>query len=1080
MKKLTIFLAFLLFAGFTLQAQMQITGKVTGAEDGLSIPGVSVVVKGNTSIGTTTNIDGEYSLSVPSDAEALVFSFVGMKSQEVLVGGRSVIDVVMEAEVLEMDAVVVTALGLEVSKDKIASAVTSIGGENLENTGESGVIQSLSGKTSGLTITKNTGDPGAGAYMQIRGQSTITASLQPLVIIDGVPMINTSRGVPGDSFTEGVVQQSRLNDINPSDIKSVEVLKGASAAAVWGTRAANGVIVITTKSGQTGGKSISVDLNAGFSWDQVNIEHEKQDIFGQGSDGVFVANTGGSWGDKISERSGSDEVDMSGAYFEAEDGTMYYPIITKGDTKIYNDSNRDQVFRTGTSRDIGAGITMNTDKSSTYISMSNWAQKGVIAGNSDYNRSNVRINYTINATDRIRFKLNSYYANIESDRVQQGSNLNGLYLGYLRTPPDFDNSDYIGTYYDAAGTPTYNSHRGYRNYLASGAPTYNNPGWTINEQVNTSDVQRVMINPEFKFDLVEGSTVSSKLTARYGYDLSNDYRITFFPVNSAASFSTGDFTEEWHIEKEQTFEAFARTMHQMTDMNFAWIVGYQYNMRDYNFSWSNFYNFYNHQDQIFDFDNATSLNEIDADKYEESKRTGAGYIVLNLDLYDQVFVEITGRGEKSNSWDGVIFYPSASVGWQFSKMLGTGDLFSFGKLRASYGTVGVEPPLYITGTDFITAGVWSGWAGYDILTSGNFDGGLQRSTIQGNPDIQPEKKTEIEIGTDLRFLKDNLTVNFTYYTNKTVDAIFNVQTPASTGFSSRWDNAAEITNNGIELDVTGNIIKTKDFTWSVLVNFSKNTNEVTDLKGTKSIFLNGFTGTSSRAVEGEALGALWGGKWMRDDAGELVLDANGFPQQALEEGVIGDPNPDWTGGFGTKVSYKGLSVNVLFETSQGGDMWAGTEAVLRNFGIAPATANEVTLTEDLTNINGTTYSSGETVRGNIHNFGAGNVILDEAWYESLGGGFGSVSEDFIHDASYFRLREVAINYNFPQSMLSKIKVDKLSLSLIGRNLALWSDFADTFGVDPETNLTGVSNGRGLDYFTNPGTKSYSVKLSIGF
>lgn len=426
----------------------------------------------------------------------------------------------------------------------------------------------------------------------------------------------------------------------------------------------------------------------------------------------------------------------------------------------------------------------------------------------------------------------------------------------------------------------------------------------------------------------------------------------------------------------------------------------------------------------------------------------------------------------------MIFYPSASVAWQFTNMIAKNDLFTFGKLRLSYGTIGVEPPLYITATDYVSAGVVSGWG--PTLDAGQYGGGLQRSTIKGNPNIEPERKTELEVGTDLRFLKNNLTVNFTYYSNRTDGAIFQVIVPSSTGYNSQWENAAVLTNKGIELDVTGTLLKTKDFKWDVLVNFSKNQNMVEDLKDVKSIFLNGFTGTSSRAVQGEPLGTLWGGKWMRDDNGELVLDANGFPQQALEEGILGDPNPDWRGGLGTNLSYKGFSLNVLFETSQGGDMWAGSEAVLRHFGIAPETANEVTLTEDLVNFAGQTKLAGTTVRGNIHDFGAGDVLLDQQWYMGLGGGFGAVSEDFIHDASYVKLREISLAYNFPKSFASKLKLTNLGITLIGRNLYTWSDFADKFGVDPETNLTGVSNGRGLDYFTNPSSKSYLIKLSLSF
>lgn len=1069
-----LLVAFLSFIGMQAFAQTTITGTVTDA-NGEPVPGATVSAKGFSNVGTITDLNGSYSLSVPADATSLIFSFVGMKKQEVEIGGRATINVTLENEDVGLEEVVVTALGLEVSKDKLTGAVTSVDADLVKNSGESGVIQGLAAKTSGIRVVKNTGDPGAGAYLQIRGQNTITGSTQPLIIVDGIPVINSSRG----GGTDGVVQQSRLNDLNPDDIEKIDVLKGAAAAAVWGTRAANGVIVITTKSGKGKPKGASVDLNMGFSFDQVSIEHPKQDKFGQGINGAFVANRGESWGDKIADRAGgADDVDMTGEYFEAEDGTKYYPIITKNSKEVYNDSNRDQVFRNGFSSDLSAGINFNSEKSNTYLSLADWNQKGVINGNSDYRRSTVRMNYKVNPNDKISFKVNTMYAYISSNRIQQGSNLNGLYLGYLRTSPDFDNSDYKGTYYDAAGVAHFNAHRSYRRYLGDRPPTYNNPGWTINEQVNTSDVQRIMINPTFMWDMVNKDNWASTLTVRNGNDISVDKRITFFPVNSAASYSSGSYNEQWLIETEHQFEVFTRNVHNFSSMNFSWILGGQYNIRNYNFHGGIMSNFINPADQIYDYANSTADNKTPSN-YQSHKYLGAAYVVLNFDLLDQIYIELTGRSEKSNSFGDVIFYPSASVAWQFTQtVMPENNILTFGKLRAAYGTVGIEPPLYIGGTDFISGSVGDGWGSY--LDASYYGGGLQQSTVQGNPNIEPERKTEFEVGADMRFIKDALSLNVTYYENKTEGVIFAVDVPASTGYTSKWENAATISNKGWEVDLTGAVVNTNDFKFNLLLNYTRIRNNVDDLKGVQSIFLNGFTGTSSRAVEGHALGTLWGGMWLRDDAGNLELDANGFPQAAPEEGILGDPNPDFSAGLGANFSYKGISLNVLFETSQGGDMWAGTYGVLNHFGIHPNTANEVTLANDITAYDGTVYQAGETVRGNIENFGSGDVLLNEAWYKSVGGGFGPVGEQFVFDASFIRLREVSLAYSFPKSLASKMKMSHLDISLIGRNLALWSEFADKYGVDPETNLTGVSNGRGLDYFTNPSTRSFLIKLSIGF
>jgi len=1076
MRKFTLLTLLLFFlSSMGLYAQKTVSGTVTNAVDGSAIPGVSVLIKG-TQKGTVSDLDGKYKLEVPDDKTVLVFSFIGMESQEIVVGSQTTIDVKMKTAATNIKGVEITALGLTRIKDKSASSSTKVTGTEITRSGESGVISSMAGKSSGLLIIKNNGDPGAGSYIQIRGQSTISNSVQPLIVVDGVPINNSSIG----GGVDGVAQQSRFNDINPDDIESVEVLKGAAAAAVWGTRAANGVIIVTTKKGKLtqGGKNVSVDFHSNFSWDMINREYAKQDVFGQGSGGKWKANTGGSWGDKIADRSGTDTLysdpkdpKYQGYFLGDKTGNKYYAIDYKGDKTVYNSSNRDQVFRTGFTSDIGVGVTIANKNSRLYMSLSDWNQKGVIKGNSDYRRTGFRANFESKLSPSVDLKINTYYAKINSNRIQQGSNLNGLYLGYLRTAPDFDNTDYIGTYYDASGVAHFSAHRSYRRYLGDKAPTYNNPGWTMYQQVNTTRVDRFIINPEMNIMLAK----NSRLTFRYGIDYSGDKRITMFPYNSAGSNSAGDFSDDNITQLYTSTDLFAQTSHKLTEnINFNWILGFQYNKRNYNYLGGNISNFRYTEIPVYIFSNAPNDSKTPF-RSESSVTTAGSYLVADFDLYNQVFVELTGRSEIASTYKDPIFYPSASVAWDFSKMTGTNNAFSFGKLRLTYGTVGVQPPPYITSTQYVSAYVGSGWGPH--LDGSYYGTPIVESGTQGNQDIKPEKKTEIEIGTDLRFVKDRIGVAFTYYTNKTDGAIFPVKVAASTGYNSKWDNAAVISNKGIELDIDGAIVKRKDFNISAYLNFTHNKNKVEDLKGTESIFLAGFTGTSSRAVEGKPLGALWGGRWLRDGDGKMVLDANGFPKQDPEEGVIGDPNPDWFGGLGMTFEYKGIKLSFLFQHSHGGDMWAGTWGVLNYFGIDPETANEVTLTKDVKNYSGKTIASGTTVRGNLKDFGGGEVLLDQSWYTSLGGGFGPVAEQFIIDATWTRLREINISYSLPKSFVSKLNLTNIEIGLSGQNLLLWTNFP---GVDPDLNLTGTSNGRGLDYFTNPGVKSFLVNFRVQF
>ncbi len=1071
---LTLLLAFIVQVSF---AQDRTISGTVSDESG-PLPGVTVLKKGTTQ-GTETDFDGKFSIQAKT-GDVLVFSFVGMKTTEKTVGASSTYNVVMSSDNL-LEEVVVTALGITKKKDEDLSSSTTVKTETLQKSGESGLIQGLAGKTSGLKITRNSGDPGAGAYIQIRGQNTINGSSSPLIILDGVPISNTSVG----GGTDGVTQQSRLNDINAEDIENVTVLKGAAAAAVWGTGAANGVIIIKTKSGRAGGKKVSVNIKNTIAIDKINIEFEKQTKFGQGypawwyggtdysSEAAFwIPNVALSWGDKISTRSGgADDVIVGNERFESISGNVIYPIENKNSREIFNKKNRDAVFGNGYTWDKSISINFSGDDSNTYLSYSDWDQQGIIKGKSSYRRQTVRLNHSANLTEDITIRFNSSYAKIKSNRIQQGSNLSGLYLGYLRTPNDFDNSDYKGTYYNENNIPTANSHRGFRNYLGTSAPIYNNPLWTINEQDNPNKVERFTVSPQLTWNLKENLT----LTARYGLDYYNDYRETFFPVNSAGDTAPGIYEQTEITEKTENFNIFLQSTHDISDnFNLSWILGASLDKNQYSSIGGRSTQFTNPDvGDLRIFGNATAENEFPSNYRQETRKSGA-YATINADFFNQVLVELTGRYERPSTLEKNIFYPSASLGWKFSENIDS-NFLSFGKIRASYGEVGIEPSPYLKSTTFSPGGITSSWG--DALDAAAYGNPFTRSVTLGNPNLKEERVKEFEIGTDLRFFNSRATLGFTYYDRKTEDAILFIDVPSTTGFSSTPANAATITNKGFEVDLGVKVIDNQNFKWNVDLNFSKNKNVVEDLSGVKSIFLAGFTGTSSRVVEGEAMGTLWGGRFARNDDGSYVLDSNGFPTLDLEEGILGDPNPDWIGGLGTNLSYKGITLSAQLETSQGNDHWTGTEGVLKYFGVHPETANETTADVDLTTYDGRVIPAGTTFRGNIGNFGGDDVALTEEWYLAEGGGFGNQSETFVQDASWTRLREVSLGYSFPKSVLDQIGLSNLEFIVSGRNLALWTDIE---GFDPDLNLTGASKGRGLDYFTNPSTKSFLFTLKLGF
>ena len=1095
MFKRLLFGVFILFfmSSLAFAQSGTIEGRVTDTISGEDLPGVNVAIK-SLQKGVSTDTNGEYTLTnIPSGTYKITFSFIGYTTFETEINVSEeveTLDVSLEPDVLGLEQIVVSALGIEKKKDDDITSSTTVNPELIGRANETGLIQGMAGKTSGLKITKNTGDPGSGAYIQIRGQNTINGASAPLIILDGTPIDNSSiRNIENSSIgggTAGVAQQSRLNDIPEGDIASVTVLKGAAAAAVWGTGAANGVIVIKTKSGGASEKKVNINVKSTVALDNINIEFDKQDKFGQGlpqwwygdfgfSDGdygVYYPNTGFSWGDMISNRAGGDDVVTEGDNrFVSETGNIIYPLVTKNDNRVFNDSNRDQVFGTGVTSNFSVSASIGGDDSNTFLSFTNLSQDGIIQGKSDYTRQSLRLNQVNELSNNITAKFNIQYTKTESGRIQQGSNLQGLYLGYLRTSPDFDNRDYIGTYYNDLNVPTAYSHRSYRNYIGSGAPVYNNPGWTINEQDNPNNVERFIVAPELNWKLKDNVNI----VAKYGLDYYLDHRETFFPVNSAAGLGTGSFSQDDIQNKVENFNIFAQSSQTLTDkINIDVVVGTNF-VRNQYLSIRGSSAIFTNPDlgDLRIFGNASSDNETPSKYVEETRKHGV-YGVFNINIADQLYVELTGRAERPSTLEKNLFSPSASVGWKFSQFLDN-SILSFGKLRASYGQVSIEPLPYARSTTYSPGGIGSSWG--DGLSAANYGNPFTRSVTLGNPDLTEETVKEIEIGTDLRFLNDRLSLGLTYYDRVTEDAILNLDTSPSTGFSGTLANAAEISNKGLEIDMSGVLISNIDFTWSVNANYSHNRNMVESLSGVESVFLAGFTGTSSRVVEGHPMASLWGTGFEKNDDGSYVLDDDGFPVVSTTEGVLGDPNPDWIGGLGTVITYKSFTFTAQFETSQGNDHWTGTEGVLKYFGIHPETANISTATQDLTTYSGRTIATGESFRGNIHDFGGGPVALDADWYTAEGGGFGAQSETFVQDASWTRLREVTIAYDLPFKTANRIGFDSISFAVTGRNLVLWTEVE---GFDPDINLTGATLGRGLDYFTNPATQSYAFTVKLGF
>jgi TonB-linked SusC/RagA family outer membrane protein len=1061
------------------QDETIITGVVRDVNNE-GIPGVSVILEG-TARGSITDMKGVYQISV-SDANAvLIFSSVGMETIKETVGSRATIDVVMKDETKALEMVVVTALGFTENRDKQGSASSKVDPKTVVRSGESGLLQGLAGKASGVRITRSTGDPGAGSNFQIRGANTITGASQPLIILDGIPISNASTTGFGATATGvGVAQQSRLNDINPSDIESMQVLKGAAAAAMWGSRAANGVLVITTKKGKSGRLQVSYGMN--YSVDQINARHPMQNTFGQGAAGLYNPTATNSWGDKIANRSGSaDSLATTNERFVSDvTGKVYYPtgrrgtagIFTKNDKTTYDNANFDAVFGNGSFLENTLTLSAGSERSRTFFSIADLNQKGIIRVGSDYRRSSIRLNNDYIGS-HIKLSTKGAYILTNSNRIQQNSNVSGLYLGLLRTPPDFENLDYIGTYYDATGAPFPGRARSYRRYLGNDInPQFNNPEWTIRKQLAPNTVNRFLVSSE----LTILPTDWFDITIRGGVDGNFDKREYLFPVGTAgADRVNGSYQHETISDIETNLDVIGRATKRLTkDVSSTFILGYNISDRKRLNLYGQSRNFIANTD-LRNFINGGSTSANNSTLLTGSNR---GYATANFDFKNQLSINATGALEAASTIRGNFFYPSVDASWRFNKLKAFKDIkwFSLGKLRASWGQVGVRPAAYRSQTVYESVA----YDTYDDpLDPAFFGGGYRLDNSKGTFDLRPEIKTEWELGADLRFLENRLSVSASYYNNEINDILLNVGRTPSSGYTSQYANAGVMTNKGWETDFALEFFKRGDLSLNIYGNANQNINKVVSLNGTRTIDLTGQS-MSSRAVEGYPMGTLWGPRALRDANNAFVLDANGYPQVDIEQGPLGNPNPVWRGGLGFSAEYKGFNLNVLFETSQGGAISQGTKSVLYNFGTHAEVGNEVTLTKEMKNVAGRVYPSGSVVRGNIGNYGGGDVILDEAWYTTRGAGLGAsaIREFFVGDATWTRLRELSLMYNINGDKFKKLtKLSSIQFGLTGRNLFLWTPIV---GFDPEVNQAGVGNGFGIEYFTNPSTRSVLFSLKVNY
>ena len=1066
-------------------AQSSIEGTVTD-NNGNALAGANVLIDG-TSVGSAADTDGTYRIDISSgtmggNTVTLTASYIGHTSQSVSVdvptNGSITQNFSLAVDAIGLKAISVTALGFETNRDKQGSTSVSVTPSDMTRSGEALIMNSLSSKASNVIVNAVSGDPGSGSSIRIRGNNTISGSSQPLVVVDGMP-INNSQIYGNSSRFGGVTQQSRMNDLNANDVKSVEVLKGASAAALWGSRAANGVIVIQTKDGAAGNMKMSYKHTT--SYDEIHEKIPMQTTYGQGRNGVWTTHAE-SWGDKIADRAGgADTYNKDKAYFVSEDGSFtQYTITQKNSKDTFVNQNFDQIFGTGKLNQDDFQVS-GGDQSKTYLfSYSRLRQDGMIR-NSFYDRDNVRLNTRFKLSNKITMSSKVGYTYSESNRIQRGSNVAGLMLGLLRNAPDFDMTHYKGTYV-SGGTEYTNRHRAYRRYLGGSStnPIYSNPLWTVNEHKNLTRVNRLMMSNEMNITPFPGTEV----VLRGGLDQFTDNRESFYPIGSAGSgINSGAFDMARITNRETNYDVIARQNVELSsNISMVATAGWNLNDRKYSRSSSWIDGFLVNTDK-----HTTSVNTAaEASSVSNGRlflRSTRAYGVLSLDALDQIFVNVSMASETHSTISKAYMYPAVDVAYQMTDLLnGMASFISFAKLRVAYGQVGVRPGAHRFET---LAESGFGYSSYsDPVSVGQWGGGYRVDDDKGNPELKPEVKTETEFGVDFRFMDDKLSLSLTSYQNEVTDMLIsNALTPTS-GYDTQYSNSASMENKGLEIDGSWSVMNQATTGLDLSFNWATNKNKVLSLSGTDVLNL-GSGSVNSVARVGYPIGSLWGiGSQTVDGTvnGKFILDDNGFPQITPTKMILGDPNPDWRGTLGMTARLSNFTVNMLFEHSEGGEYSPRTLWVLRRFGTTKDTDNEVTLTKDLKNVDGKVIPSGTTVRGFIKDFGGGDVLLDEAWFRhGIGGGFGdNQAYNFsIKDATFSRIRELSLSYLMKSDAITDMTgLNSLTFTATGRNLFAW--YKDLVGVDPGVNVGGIQTGSGLEYFSNPVTKSFLFSVSANF
>lgn len=1014
------FLLMMMFWGWLVplaNAQSQVSGTVTDYTDNQPLPGVNVLIKG-TPNGTVTDIQGKYTITTTEENAVLVFSFIGYETVEQQVNNRAVIDVNMMADITQLSEVVVTALGIEREAKEVTYSTQTIAGEELTTVKDQNMINTLAGKTAGINIIKSSGGVGGSSRVLLRGNKSINGANQPLYVIDGLPMSNANlEASDGNLFGNSVDNGSPIANLNPEDIESISVLKGASASALYGSQAANGVILITTKKGKKGVSEIS--FSSSLQFESALMLPDLQDKYGKSNPSPSTIDT---WGDTSTGASKSHVKDF---------------------------------FNTGSNFINSISLSNGNELGQYRISYARTDASGIIPENEMYKN-----NFSLRGTTKLFNKVDiDGSATLVNQKIANtpfpGFYHNPVLSTYLfpDTRKDWDNYRENYQVLDPA-----------RNLMVQNYPykdenflfVNENPYWIVNREQNDSWRNRNLYNLKATVPILKNLNAIGRIS----YDRTEDK----FEHRLSASSSTivvnvgGDY---------QTRRQAASQLYSDLLLDYKTLFSDAATLSA-TIGFSNTYNTVETSNFQSTTDNAVGLIvpnyfavqnfESGFIKEEDANETlsQAFFGTATVGFKETVFLDVTLRNEWSSTLppkNNSFFYPSAGLTLILSEMIGTSDNFTFAKLRGSFSKVGNALPF---------------GPAFPQPSTINSQGLISPPTTAPLGELKPESVTSFEIGTNLRLFKNSIELDLTYYDTKTEDQFFTIPGAIGDAYQNYFINGGTVRNNGVEAILAYHVLSSGDFRYTTSFNFAKNNNEVLEidprLEGERFIVtsLADARMYEIRVQKGGAYGDFYGQDVLRDANGNVVVNTGSDGEKSIartpssELVYLGNPNPDWQLGWQNTFSYKNLSMKFLIDGKFGGEVISQTEALLDAFGRSQRTA-------DARN-NGSVKIGDES-------------FDPEFWYTGVGGKeLNGIGGQYVYDATNIRLREFALSYTLPPDVLKGF-AKRVTISAIGRNLFFLKNNAP---FDPEVSSSNSANNQGIGVFSVPSTRTYGASLNVTF